>query len=358
MRSEIPTRLEYIDGLKVIMILCVLLTHLPEYLEAQLGPHFWQTWPEWGGAGVSGFIILSGFGLTYSLLTKNVTDIKIIPFFWKRFIRLIPLYYIALFFYLFIVDFIQPQNLLTHLILIHTFFPDFSHNPGSLWFIGLIVQCYLFFPIAYKLLFQRRGVLISNFSAISLYVLGIILASMGLYVHDSFLSFSIEFVLGMNIARDAYMRRIKQYSSFPVVTSAIALLACFIILVQSSLLYNLAEYIRYPITTFSRICFFVVFLNIFLFLENYWKNFQKLVPLLSALSFASYSVYLFHRPMLTIITRGPTWNWVIHHTFTGYVRFISLFVISTPLIFLVSFWIQIAYDSVQKKLLSTRQTYS
>lgn len=352
MRSEIPTRLEYIDGLKAIMILCVLLTHLPEYLEAQLGSHFWRTWSEWGGAGVSGFIILSGFGLTYSLLTKNVTDVKVIPFFWKRFVRLIPLYYIALFFYLSIVDFIQPQNLLTHLIFVHTFFPNFSHNPGSLWFVGLIVQCYLFFPTAYKFIFHKRGIITLSVAAISLYILGVILTDMGLYVRDSFLSFSIEFVFGMNIARDAHRQKMKQYSTFPVAMSAIALLTCFIILAQSSLLYSLAEYIRYPITTFSRICFFIVLLNIFSFLEKYWKYFSRLIPLLSALSFASYSVYLFHRPMLTIMTRGSVWNWIIHHTSTGYVRFISLFVISTPLIFLVSFWIQVAYDSIQKKLIT------
>lgn len=353
MRSEIPTRLEYIDGLKVIMILCVLLTHLPEYLQAELGPHFWQIWPEWGGAGVSGFIILSGFGLTYSLLTKNVPDVKVIPFFWKRFVRLIPLYYIALFFYLLIVDFIQPQNLMAHLIFIHTLFPDFSHNPGSLWFIGLIVQCYLFFPIAYKLLLQKRGKFKLNTSVIFLYILGIVLSNKGLYIHDSFLNFSIEFVLGMNIAQDAYRQKMKQYSTFPVAMLAIALLTFFVILTQSSLLYSLAEYIRYPITTFSRVCFFIVVLNIFLLIEKYWIYFPRIVPLLSRLSFASYAVYLFHRPMLTIITRGPIWNWIFHHTFTGYVRFIYLFVISIPLIFLVSFWIQIAYDSVQNKLPKT-----
>ncbi|MBV8882579.1 MAG: acyltransferase [Chroococcidiopsidaceae cyanobacterium CP_BM_RX_35] len=354
MRSSIPTKLEYIDGLKVIMILCVLLTHLPEYLEAEFSPHFWQTWPEWGGAGVSGFVILSGFGLTYSLLTKNAADVKVIPFFWKRFTRLIPLYYIALFAYLLIVDFIQPMNLLAHLIFIHTFFQDFSHNPGSLWFVGLIVQCYLFFPLAYKLLFQKKGLFILNVFAISLYALGIMLASRGLYIRDSFLSFSVEFVLGMNIARDAYMRRMTKYSTFSVVTLVIILLTCFIILAQISLLYSLSEYIRYPITTFSRICFFFVVLNIFLFIEQHWKYFQRLVPLLSALSFASYSVFLFHRPMLTIITRGPVWNWIVHHISTGNIRFISLFIVSIPLIFLISFWMQIAYDSIQKKLLTHR----
>lgn len=346
MNKSISARLEYIDGLKVIMILCVLLCHLPGF--SVIEPN--QLWPELGGAGVSGFIILSGFGLTYSLLTKNVTDVRFVPFFCQRFIRIVPLYYAALFTYLLVVDLIPPSNLLAHVFFLHTFLKDFSHNPGSLWFVGLIVHCYLFFPLAYKLLSQTSGVFLLKTFAICFYILGLIIGTLGLYLDDSFLRFVIEFVLGMNIALDTHNRKMNQYSAFTVVMFAAIELICFIIFMETSILYSLPDYVRYSITTFSRICFFVVALNIFLFMEQHWKNYKKIVPLVSAMSLASYAVYLFHRPLLTILVRGAAWNWFVHQPFPKDVKFITLAVVSFPLIFLISYWIQIAHDAMQKNL--------
>ncbi len=354
---EKSARLEYVDGLKVVMILCVLLKHLPEYLEIKSN-NFWGFWSEWGGAGVSGFIILSGFGLTYSMLAKSLTEVKFTSFFWKRFLRIVPLYYIALFTYLLIVDLLQPQNLLAHVFLIHTFFKDFCHNPGSLWFIGLIIQCYLVFPLAYKLFSQNRGRILLSIAAVFVYALGIILTNNGFYVSDSFLSFVIEFVLGMNLARQAYEGKIKQYSASAVVMLTIIELVCFLTLIQTSLLKELPYYIHFSITTLSRICFFIVILNIFLLLEKRWKHFKRLIPLLSAMSLASYSVYLFHRPILTTLVRGPVWNWVISNRFPNSINFVCLFLISIPLTFLISYWIQKAYDSMQQKFFPPKSIYA
>lgn len=346
MKKLIAARLEYIDGLKVIMILCVLLCHLPGFSEIE--PN--QLWPELGGAGVSGFIILSGFGLTYSLLTKNVTEVRFIQFFCQRFIRIVPLYYAALFTYLLVVDLIQPSNLLAHVFFVHTFFPDFSHNPGSLWFVGLIVQCYLFFPLVYKLISKNKRVFFLNCFAIGFYILGLILGTLGLYLADSFLRFVIEFVLGMNIALDTHSRKMNQYLAFPVVMFAAIELTFFIIVMETSVLYSWPDYVRYSITTFSRICFFFVALNIFLLMEQNWKTYKKIVPLVSAMSLASYAVYLFHRPLLTILVRGDAWNWFVHQPFPKDVKFFTLAVVSFPLIFLISYWIQTAHDSMQKNL--------
>lgn len=351
MKKIISTRLDYIDGLKVIMILCVLLCHLPGFSDIE--PN--HLWPELGGAGVSGFIILSGFGLTYGLITKNVTDVKFIPFFSQRFIRIVPLYYVALFTYLLIIDLIQPPNFLAHLFFVHTFFKEFSHNPGSLWFVGLIVQCYLFFPLAYKLISKKRGLFFLKISAVCLYILGITLTSLGLYLDDTFLRFAIEFVLGMNIALDVYKRKMNQYSSISIIVVTAIELTCFVILMETSLLYNLPEYVRYSITTFSRICFFILFINIFIFMEKNWKNYNKIVPLMSAMSLASYSVYLFHRPLLTILVKGAAWNWFIHQTLPKSVNFITLAIVSFPLIFFISYWIQTAHDSMQKKFFYSTQ---
>ena len=178
-------------------------------------------------------------------------------------------------------------------------------------------------------------------------------APLGLYLDDTFLRFVIEFILGITIALDTYKRKMNQYSSPSIIAFAAIELTCFIILMETSLLYNLPEYVRYSITTFSRICFFILVTNIFLFMEKNWKIYKKIVPLLSAMSLASYSVYLFHRPLLTIVVKGATWNWFIHQMLPKSINFITLAVFSFPLIFFISYWIQIAHDSMQKKFFFT-----
>ncbi len=178
--------------------------------------------------------------------------------------------------------------------------------------------------------------------------------ALGLYVADSFLSFVIEFVLGINLAVNTYMKKMNQYVA-PVIMFTAIELTFFIISIETSSLYNLPDYLRQSITTFSRICFFIISLNVFLLLEQNWKNYKRLGTILSAMGFASYAVYLFHRPLLTIFIRGSAWNWFVHHSSSKELRFIALAVVSFPLIFLISYWIQAAHNSLQKifSLIST-----
>ncbi len=61
-----------------------------------------------------------------------------------------------------------------------------------------------------------------------------------------------------------------------------------------------------------------------------------------------YCVYLFHRPLLTILIRGSVWNLFVHQTSSKDLKFIALAVVSFPLVFLISYWIQTARDSLQK----------
>lgn len=345
MKSLLSPRLEFIDCLKAILILCVLFNHLPEYVGINVSRSLWS---ELGGIGVSGFILLSGFGLTYSSLSKNVTNISLLPFFWKRFSRIVPLYYAALFTFIALVDLIQPKNLLSHLFFVHTFSKHFSHHPGSLWFVGLIVQCYLIFPLAYQILRRAQGALLLITGALGLYSLGLILDAQGFYVQDSVLLFSPEFSLGMLLATTIHqhgnLRSLK-----PTTLALLSIeLASFFALSYTSWLYEIPESLAFPLKTLSRICFFGIALNTVLVLEQKWIAFKNLVPILSAMGFASYAVYLFHRPIVAVMTQGPGWNW-ISDRFLGdsnYLQLAGLAIITIPILFLVGYWIQIGHDAI------------
>lgn len=357
MNQQVPkitsTRLEYIDGLKVIMLLCVIFCHLSEYLGVKYD-QLWQfIWSTCGAIGVSGFIILSGFGLTYSRLVSNKADLQILPYLYKRFLRILPLYYLAFFTYLLIVNLIDPLNFLTHILLIHTFFKDYSHNPGSLWFIGLIVQYYLVFPIAYKIMSLKKGLFVLGITAVLLYSLAIILENEGFYARETFISFGIEFSIGMIMALYAYKGEIKRYSEPLVIIFSILEIGLFLLSVKTSLIFQLPYYIFHPIMTLSKICFFIVALNLLLMIKTFYSGFYRFTNIIYAMSLASYSAYLFHRPILTILTRGSAWDWILSNGFSGLQKFIILSIFSIPLIFIVSYWIQKAHDSMQKKLIST-----
>ncbi|MBO3461686.1 acyltransferase [Aetokthonos hydrillicola Thurmond2011] len=350
--QEKSIRLQYIDRLKILMILCVVFCHLSEYWGMTYRGQVWQFfWPTLGGIGVSGFIILSGFGLTYSRLVSNTTDLQVLPFFYKRFLRILPLYYLALLTYLLIVNVIEPQNFLAHLFVVHTFFKEYSHNPGSLWFIGLIVQYYLVFPLAYKIISQKRGLFLLGATSLFLYGLAIMLDHNGFYVRDSFISFTIQFFLGMKMALDVYKRKIKRYLSSIVFILAILEIGLFFIIVNSSLFFKLPYYIYFSVLTLSEISFFFVALNFLIIIENRFRSFQQFTPILHGMSLASYSAYLFHRPILTVLTKGSAWNWIISQKLLESQRFIILSTVSIPLIFLIGYWIQITYDFVQRKVL-------
>lgn len=345
MKDFVSLRLEFIDCLKVILILCVLFNHLPEYVGINVSRSLWS---ELGGMGVSGFILLSGFGLTYSSLIKNTTKIPLLSFFWKRFSRIVPLYYAALFTFIALVDLIQPKNLLAHLFFVHTFSKHFSHHPGSLWFVGLIVQCYLVFPLAYQLLRRAKGSLMLAIAALGLYSLGLFLQTQGFYVQDSVLIFSPEFSLGMILAvtiqQQGHLRRLK-----PITLALLSIeLASFFALSHTTWLYEMPDYLVFPIKTLSRICFFGIALNAVLFLEQKWPTFKTLVPVFSVMGFASYAVYLFHRPIIAVMTQGPGWTFISDRLFgdSDYLQLAGLAAITLPILFLAGYWIQVGHDAI------------
>src|SRR6476469_929143 len=347
MKNLAAPRLEFIDCLKAILILCVLSNHLPEYVGIDVSRSLWS---ELGGTGVSGFILLSGFGLTYSSLVKDVTYIPLTSFFWKRFSRIVPLYYAALFTFILLVDLIQPKNLLAHLFFVHTFYRYFSHHPGSFWFVGLVVQCYLIFPLAYQLLRQNKGSLLLIAGAIGLYSLGLVLQAQGFYIQDSVLFFSPEFFLGMILA--VVVRQQGQVRSLKLGTLGLLLveLSSFLTLSHTGWLYELPDYLAFPIRTLSRICFFGLALHTVLLLEQKWPGFKQMAPVLSTMGFASYAVYLFHRPLVAVVTQGPGWNWLSDRFLasSNYLQLVGLAIIVLPILFPLGYWIQVIHDSLWK----------
>lgn len=120
----------------------------------------------WGHLGVVVFNILSGYVLSLSYLENPKTPTpRYMEFLRRRFLRILPNYWISLLFWSLIL-LISSNSLaslvwpfLAHLFFLHSFFSElfFSIVPAY-WWLGLLAQFYLTFPILLKV-FRRWGAL-------------------------------------------------------------------------------------------------------------------------------------------------------------------------------------------------------
>jgi peptidoglycan/LPS O-acetylase OafA/YrhL len=182
--KDAKPRLEFIDGLRGVAILLVLLTHTWAFTGAPaLSFHVHKieivlaTIPAIGYIGVDLFLVLSGFCLAYPfMINPAYRDRMTIRTFWKRRIfRIVPAYYVSM---VVIMAFYALMSILLphlpahltagksttlgtvppigevwpHLFLIHNLFlAHASTINGSYWSLALEFQLYFFFPLLLEL---------------------------------------------------------------------------------------------------------------------------------------------------------------------------------------------------------------
>src|ERR1051325_907985 len=117
---------------------------------------------KFGFHAVAVFLVLSGFGLTYSLAKTGDPQGGWVGWFRGRVLRLFPMYWLAHVVYLVFPFQSRPEPIDYRFVL--SFFGDrfypidmifYYFNP-ALWYFGLLLQLYLAFPLLFRLL-QRAG---------------------------------------------------------------------------------------------------------------------------------------------------------------------------------------------------------
>jgi peptidoglycan/LPS O-acetylase OafA/YrhL len=180
------SHLERIDVLRACAILMVVCFHYLPTITGQQhsvwngmwrdvhsmeSPWMWFLYPvSLGWSGVSLFFVISGFCIHYSFLKHEASSAGgggenpfLQSFFWKRFWRIYPPYFIAL-----VVFYISTRrhhesgesagNFLAHLLLVHNFSAGtFSGINPSFWSMAVEAQFYLLFPLV-LMLRQQFGI--------------------------------------------------------------------------------------------------------------------------------------------------------------------------------------------------------
>src|SRR5215510_3633210 len=230
-------RLSWLDGMKGISILWIAFFHFfgtytNGYYPNPLGPHYLSSFisqcapssllgtagciaqgflvaiAQYGFHAVSVFLVLSGFGLTYSLARTGEPEGGWLGWYRGRVLRLFPMYWLAHIVYLVSPFIARPEPLDYRFLL--SFLGDriypvdmifFYANP-ALWYFGLLLELYLVFPVLFRLL-QKLGVtwflvLCGLETLLSRYLLLYVISASGNYLLGAFFGTRLwEFAAGM-----------------------------------------------------------------------------------------------------------------------------------------------------------------
>lgn len=250
-----------------------------------------------GAMGVDLFVIASGFLLMFSYHHKEVSHSPF-KFIFARFKRLLPLYYAAIFLVVMLDSLIGRENfkldvtaIVLHMLGLHSLTSHLFSLEGAWWFMGLIVQLYLLFPLLAWLL-PRTNWLVMVLGCIILTVAARSLEFLNLGSNYSIFAFLLDFVAGMLIYEQTIHSRQNWMTSVStVLCGAAPLLMAGVLATDTSVFYAFKGLLR-PIIS----------IGFFFLLRLAYRGLRNisgpLVSLISSFGLCSYAIYLFHRPLI------------------------------------------------------------
>ncbi len=130
------------------MVICVFLFHTNIHLKADYG--IFNSFIRMGACCMTGFFLLSGYVLSINYNNIEINADSLSNYYKKRFISLIPMYWIVSFAYIIIYKQVKDNLILLpiEILGLQSFFSsifDISHNGGT-WFISCLILCYFLFP--------------------------------------------------------------------------------------------------------------------------------------------------------------------------------------------------------------------
>jgi peptidoglycan/LPS O-acetylase OafA/YrhL len=316
--------LAQINLIRVLAMLGIFLHHAwkgaPRFDETSLFMKLLRMGFDFGSLGVVFFNIASGFVLALPCLGWRGD--RTVPewgrFMKRRFLRIVPPYYLAIIVFSICNILIFHQEILSSLVMFLThalFLQSFRYSMlmtdfASYWYLSMLAQFYLLFPLVLRL-FCRLGpgkafflvcvVCWGGYELLDLYVRMHPESILGMADYLAYFNLPArlpEFAAGMWLAT-AWKPESSRYRLLPFSRS-------FSCLVGSALLFAaagafFAAEMHTPLrTVYEGACCFLVFMALFVPGWSIWLGGSRMV---SRLAGASYSIYLVHQPVLSYIYR-------------------------------------------------------
>lgn len=296
-------KIDILRGLAILLVFgyhCLLIIfgpyHITEYnglwvnMAATTGKHLFLSLNPigQGSMGVSLFLFISGFLIHWGYLKANST-FEPLKFYNKRFWRIYPPYLFAILVFLAILGLPSKLNLLTHFTLTHNFSEQtvFGINP-SFWSLALEMQLYLLYPL-YLLLHRYLGL---GKSVIVIAVFSLATTAMGVlterHLPGSAFNFWIVWVLGAYLGENFYYKK-RLYHGNP--WYLVVAYGCFLCLPLTPVSAYVGQFL------FALLCVYAV--DWYLHTEKTLLfSSLKVNNMLGLVGLYSYSIYLFHQPVL------------------------------------------------------------
>jgi peptidoglycan/LPS O-acetylase OafA/YrhL len=321
-------RLTWLDGMKGISILWIAFFHFfTTYTNHRypdpLGPHYFSSFlsqcapssalgtlgcvvqgffvavSSVGFHAVAVFLILSGFGLTYSLARTGEPEGGWIGWYRGRLLRLFPMYWLAHLLYLVSPFVARPEPIDYRFVL--SFLGDRIYPVSTLfyyinpawWYFGLLVQLYIVFPVLFRLLQKLESVwflvLCGAVTLISRYLLLSVLSAHGYYVQGAFFGSRLwEFAAGMVLGW--HYRRQQAVAQERLFTGGTFFAGVMIYILG---LYSYASTLSYTLNdALIGTGLFIILAHVALWSE--WL--PRLAGTLAYVGAFSYGLYLLHQP--------------------------------------------------------------
>lgn len=240
---------------------------------------------QYGFAGVDIFMLVSGFGLYYSLEKNN----KFLPYLKRRFLRIFPTYYII---GLFASIIVFHDDIISYLFRYSTI--GFWFNGLSWeWYVPSIIALYLVAPLQKKIIDKSYLALIVSICLLIIIISYYVVANEIVEAKDPhfFLLYRIpSFVFGMICA---YWTKSKTSAKYFYIILLLGI-PCFILLFPR-------HHIIYNFKYLSLLFLLPVFTIIYITLSKYFK---LAIPILSAIGKASLETYLIQAIFFNAIIAG------------------------------------------------------
>lgn len=268
-------------------------------------------------AAMGAFMFISGFLLKEKYRINSLGDAKF--FLKKRFIRIIPLYIVAVLYYVIIGD-VPWWKVPLSIIGLSSFIQPMTN---TLWFVELIILFYLLYPIIWSNKIENV-VLKSSI----LYLLFILFNETSMInVDNRFFYYFPCFVLGLILPTSFFEISKKSWKLF------VPAFSFFIVLAFSK------NWEEGPfIANFILMSLISIWgTHSIIFLSNLLTKIPSGGGIIKFVSYISMTAYMFHRQIIYIIYH-------IYWPTDGIVRILYLYVVCLPIIILLSYFIQKTYD--------------
>lgn len=347
-------RIRYIDGLRGVAVIMVILFHLNIFSQ--------------GFAGVELFFVISGYIITFLLLSefkKNET-ISLLSFYTRRVSRILPplivVILISIFLFLnFSIDSIKDkffqESLYTSVGLTNWY--EVIHNTGywengvkspllHMWSIAIEIQFYMFWPLLVNTVLILEKSIKKEIAGKFFLLLGLLF-----FIGTAYYSYKTDFntlyystqtrvasfIMGGFFA--SLSKRIQINKSRKLLFRISSYLLCIALILSTTFFELNSMYLfRGEILLYSFFCGALLFVlnenNQFNFIRKFLEN-----PLLLYLGKISYSLYLWHLPVIIFLTQKN-------------IQLVFHFTVKEPLIITIQIIVSIALASISNTVIEQK----